>query len=113
MEKFDVNYDRSQYVTVADMIAESTNGALFVKTAFREANLVPVGKVFTGSVGKPPLVFRRSEFEAALTALSQKRQTATTVKTEKRRLLTQSDLEKQDQSNEFDLLNETNLTAVG
>lgn len=64
--KFDTNYDRSQVVTVEDVISTTGKAALLVNKAIKDSGLLPVGYVHTGRVGKPPRLFDRAAAIAAV-----------------------------------------------
>jgi hypothetical protein len=80
MTQFDVSYDRQQFVTVEDVIGETGKAALLVNKALKDSGLVGVGYVRTGRVGKPPRLFERAAFFAAIAAYEDQRNTLRTAR---------------------------------
>lgn len=80
MTQFDVSYDRQQFVTVEDVIAETGKPALLINKALKDSGLVGVGHVRTGRVGKPPRLFDRTAFFAAVAAYEDQRNTLRTAR---------------------------------
>jgi hypothetical protein len=75
MTQFDANYDREKLATVEDIVALTGKPALLVNKALKDAGLVSAGHVRTGRVGKPPRLFDRAEFLAAIAAYEDQRST--------------------------------------
>lgn len=75
MTQFDGNYDREKLATVEDIVALTGKPVLLVNKALKDAGLVSAGHVRTGRVGKPPRLFDRAEFLAAIAAYEDQRNT--------------------------------------
>jgi len=75
MTQFDANYDREKLATVEDIVALTGKPVLLVNKALKDAGLVSAGHVRTGRVGKPPRLFDRAEFLAAIAAYEDQRNT--------------------------------------
>lgn len=75
MTQFDSNYDRDKLATVEDIVALTGKPVLLVNKALKDAGLLSAGHVHTGRVGKPPRLFDRADFLAAIAAYEDQRNT--------------------------------------